>query len=580
MPFLLWLDADGHRYLTFIYAPLYAVAALAIAPFVWPAADRRLSSRWGTVAFLAVVTLALFAGRWRPLFVREWLDIDEAGMLALANQMVHFPIPWVDYDPQTVGPLNAIVLDLPRLIGITPGWISMRVVGLGITLLGIFAVYATIALLFKARVGRLAVVPALLFFATVHLRNFLHYSSELVSMVLAIWATFLLLLAVSRRLSPWPIAGCALIAGAVPFAKLQAAPIAVGILALLALTIAGSLTVPWPVRLKRLLLALAMSGVVPAIVLLPVAAHGGLRDFWISYVLSGLNYIWYDYYPPTLVLAIPEFSPFFDASALIALLGVALFVLFWRRLSGVQRFAPFVLGSMLAVSLYAIYAPKHGSWHYDLFAVFPIAACAGFALGLAIQRGEEITDNRRRTLTLGILAVVFVISTCIAMPWRPLVSPTVGLVQREIDRPLEPTAAAVDLWVGKGARVAIWGWAPNVWVDSQTLMGTRDLLTQHHIERGQYRDYFRQRYLRDFIAVRPAGFLDAVGPDSFAFHDQKATGYETFPELAAVVRRDYQQVATIGKRAVDGQPVGVRLYVRSDVMRGRLDVRYVNSHDT
>jgi len=566
MPFLLWLDADRNRYLAFIYAPLYSVAALALAPFVWPAADRRLNSRWGTVAFFALVALALFAGRWRALFLRESLDIDEAGMLALANQMVHFPIPWVDYDPQTVGPLNAIVLDIPRLIGITPGWISMRLVGLGITFLAIVALYATIALLFEARVARLAVVPALLFFTTVHDRNFLHYSTELVSMALTIWATFLLLLAARRRLSPWPVAGCALIGGAIPFAKLQAAPIAVSIVVLLALTIAGSLTIPWRVRLNRLLLALAMAAAVPAIILLPVAAHGALRDFWISYILSGFNYIWNDYLPPTLVLGTPEFSPFFDASALIALQGVTLIVLFWRQLGSVQRLAPFVLSSMLAASLYAIYAPKHGSWHYDLFAVFPIAACAGFVLGLAVQLAGQIDDRRRRKLVQGMLAAGFLIAACIAMPWSPRVTPAVGWVQREIDRPLDPIAAAIDLWVGKGKRVAIWGWAPNSWVDSETLMGTRDLLTQHHIDPGPYRNYFRQRYVRDFLAIRPVGFLDAVAPDSFGYKDQKTNGFETFPELAAVIRRDYKQVATIGNRAIDGKPVGVRLFVRRDVL--------------
>jgi hypothetical protein len=119
---------------------------------------------------------------------------------------------------------------------------------------------------------------------------------------------------------------------------------------------------------------------------------------------------------------------------------------------------------------------------------------------------------------------------------------------------VNPTAAAIDLRLGKGARVAIWGWAPNMWVDSGTLMGTRDLLCQHQIDPGPYREYFRERYLADFVAIKPAGFLDAVTPDSFGYQDQAKQGFESFPELAAVVRRDYVLVATIGK--------GFRIFVR------------------
>jgi hypothetical protein len=554
MPLLFWLDGDQHRYLGLEYALLYSAAALAVVPFLWPAADRRLSSRRGTFAFFAVVALALLAGRWAPLFVREALNIDEAGMLALASQMLHFPVPWVDYDPQTVGPLNAIVLDLPLLIGIEPGWISTRLVAIGITLAAIAGLYATISLLFSARVARLAVIPPLLFFTTVYERDFLHYASALLPMAFTMWATYLVLLAVRRRLDPLPIAGCALIAGALPFTKLQAAPIALTLFGLLALTIAGFLAIPWRVRLKRLLLALAMAAVMPLVILLPVAVHGALRDFWISYILSGLNYIWWTELSPMFAIGTPEFSQFFDPSALIALQAISLMVLFWRQLGMLQRLAPFVFGALLWAALYAIYVPRHGSPHYLLLAVFPIASCAAFALGLAIQRAAEIRDGASRTLALGGVAVVFLAASCVAMPWKPQTSPYVGWLGAEIDRPVNPTAAAIDLRLGKGARVAIWGWAPNMWVDSGTLMGTRDLLCQHQIDPGPYREYFRERYLADFVAIKPAGFLDAVTPDSFGYQDQAKQGFESFPELAAVVRRDYVLVATIGK--------GFRIFVR------------------
>lgn len=554
MPLLFWLDADQHRYLGLEYALLYVAAALAILPFVWTEEERALSSARGTALFFAVVGLALLAGRWAPLFVREALNIDEAGMLALADQMRHFPIPWVDYDPQTVGPLDAAVLNVPLLVGISPGWIGTRLAAIGITMCALGGLYATIALVFEARVARLAVIPPLLFFTTVYERDFLHYSSELLPMALTIWAIFLLLLAVRRRLDPWPVAGCAFIAGAMPFAKLQAAPIGLALFGLLVLALAGFLRIAWSVRWKRLLLAVGAAAVVPVVTLLPVAARGELHDFWVSYILSGINYIWWADISPMFVLGTPEFSQFFDPAALIALEGIALIVLFWPRLGTLQKIAPFVFGAVLWAALYAIYVPRHGSAHYLLLAAFPIASCAAYAVGIAIERAAEIAGAMRRRFATSALAVLFLIASCIAMPWKAVGSPYVGWLGSELDRPLNPTAAAIDDHIGKDARVAIWGWAPNMWVDSQTLMGTRDLLCQHQIDPGPYREYYRQRFLADFIAIKPAGFLDAVTPDSFGYQNQAEQGFESFPALAAVVHRDYVLMATIGK--------GFRIYKR------------------
>ena len=557
MPLLYWLDTNEQRYLGPLYVLLYGLAALAVAGFVSVRADRRLSSRWGTFAFFCVAALALLAGRWPSFFVREELNIDEAGMLALANQMIHFPVPWVDYDPQTVGPLDALVLNAPRLLWITPGWISTRIVAVGVWLVATGGLYAASALLFEARVARLAVIPAVLFFATVYERDFLHYSSELLPAALTVWAVYFLLRAARDR-SAGPIAACALLAGSLTFAKLQAAPIAATLFVLLVVTIAGWDAAPLRVRARRLLLALGMTAVVPALVLVPVGVHAALRDVWISYILSGINYIWNDYLPPSFVLGETEFGPFFDGSALIALQAVWLSALAWRGTGGVQRLAPFVLGAVLAAALVAIYVPKHGSAHYLLLAAFPVATCAALALGLAARRVAGIAGAPSRAAATALLAVGFLAATCAALPWLPRTSPYIGWLTTAVERPLDPTAAALDYWVGIGKRVAIWGWAPNQWVHSQTLMGTRDLLCEHQIDPGPYRTYFRQRYLADFIAARPAGFLDAVTPDSFGFYDQKKDGFESFPALAAVVGRDYELVAVIGK--------GFRVYLRRDVV--------------
>jgi hypothetical protein len=80
------------------------------------------------------------------------------------------------------------------------------------------------------------------------------------------------------------------------------------------------------------------------------------------------------------------------------------------------------------------------------------------------------------------------------------------------------------------------------------------------IEPSPYREYFRSVYAADFRSARPAVFVDAVGPDAFAYTDRATTGYETFPELQEAVARDYRLIADID---------GARVFVRKTVMGHR-----------
>ncbi len=73
-----------------------------------------------------------------------------------------------------------------------------------------------------------------------------------------------------------------------------------------------------------------------------------------------------------------------------------------------------------------------------------------------------------------------------------------------------------------------------------------------------YLDYFRARYVSDFEKNRPLGFLDA-GDESFGFGN-KGFGYEMFPALAAIVRRDYR---------LAGTERGMRFFVRRDGVSAR-----------
>jgi hypothetical protein len=58
--------------------------------------------------------------------------------------------------------------------------------------------------------------------------------------------------------------------------------------------------------------------------------------------------------------------------------------------------------------------------------------------------------------------------------------------------------------------------------------------------------YFRKRYVADIVQNGPAVFVDAVGPGEVLLTDRKSNGFETFPELAAVIHSQYELVCDVG----------------------------------
>ena len=99
---------------------------------------------------------------------------------------------------------------------------------------------------------------------------------------------------------------------------------------------------------------------------------------------------------------------------------------------------------------------------------------------------------------------------------------------------------AIERYAKPGDVISVWGWAPRFYVETQTIMATRDAETSRQIYPNSYRDYFRNRFLRDLETGKPAVFVDAVGPGAFILVDRVSQGHESFPALAAYIQEHYE----------------------------------------
>jgi hypothetical protein len=318
-----------------------------------------------------------------------------------------------------------------------------------------------------------------------------------------------------------------------PLAKLQSAPLGVGLfgVAILALVLTR--------HAKRVGALVAGCTVVPAIILSASAFGGTLDDFWRSYILSALAYILYDYPPITFLTATNGFGPLFDVLCAFGIAGCLTLLVARRRVSKPESFGLLAAAAILAAAIYTIDAPKRTTLNYLTFAVFPASAFA--IAGLAV-----IPAMARRAMAT-LLAIACSVAQPIAFR-EPY--PYIGSVY-DYNIP-EPLTALLIAHVAPGQRLAIWGWRPKYYVYTQTLMATRDAITQY--QENPYfnpeRPYFRARYLRDFARSRPVAFLD-TGVESFGSDG----GHEAWPELDAIVRRDYRYIGAVN---------GNRLYLRRE----------------
>lgn len=535
----------GHTtvYWALVAAALLALAALCAAPFIERSWICRFSS---DRLFLGVAGLAFVEMRWPTVFDRAPY-IDEAQIAAQAITAARHAVPWRSFDGTTSGPLNTYALVIPRLLGIEDPLVGARLVAIVLTLVVLCATFLAVRSLYGTRLARLSIVPIAVLFGLGCNTDFSTYATELLSVAL-LSVALAASLRVACREARHPrnalfVAG--LCCGATPFAKLQATPLA-ALTALLCL-IAVASAMRWDSKLAGLAGRFALGLATPTtVILVVVTIAGALRDFWISYVAQALYSMQGD--PATLATAFgfPEYHAYFTREADLGIVLLTAWVIALAltlptfRQGLLPRLAPIGALLCLLVSAYVVRAPHRAYPHYFLFAVVPVtlvvATLAG-ALSVAVGKARRVGVEM-----FVALCTVLIVIPMIGFAWSAR-APFLAEVRGERLVPNDPIAQNIVAFDPPGGRVAIWGYAPYLYVESSTMMGTRDSISQFALLDGPYRAYFRERFLRDMEENRPALFVDACAPGQFNFWDRATFGYETFPELARYVRDHYAMVS-------------------------------------
>ncbi len=516
--------------------------------------------------FFLLMAACLFLVKWPQITCPRAINVDEAQLLAQAMRICSHPIPWRDVDGTTSGPLNSLLLSLPLHLGVPAGWRLARVMLWAVDCLTIIFIYLGLRCFGNRAEAQFALIPTILFYGLSIGDDFNHYSSETLPVLLLAAEMYLL----ARE---WTASGRSkkrlfffgLVAGSIPFTKMQAAPLAAFlVLAAVALILARN----WRKEggrgeTVREVAVLGLGTVlVPSIILGVVAASGALTDFWISYIKASYSYTEQDYAGARLLrmevlFSKPDFVPYMACALVAAVFLIGTRLAKWGRVRGNLFWPLAVVFAGTALAFFCVAAPGKAFAHYLLLLV---PFLAGFT-GLAFFAGKG-----RLASSTGAIVVATAVLMVAPMAWQPV--RYLRGAKEAFPREQQPEILAVTRRIAAASRpgdtLAIWGWMPDYNVETGLPPATRDAIGHYVITEGPYREFFRRRFLADLQRSNPAFFVDAVANGTFTWWSWKhGDVHESFPELAAFIDQNYSPWWSI---RIISNGIPVRMYLRKDRM--------------
>jgi hypothetical protein len=551
--FLRALGYDPLRYwlLAWTCLGLWSLAcALPCEPLGPP--GRRLGSM---LNYAVLLLAAMIAFRWPAVCGYVPVNPDEPQFLAGALTMLARHEFWWP-DAMSSGPLVLAPLTLPAVFGLPLDYAAGRAIGLLLSWGVVLFVCLALRHAHGDRLGRLLSLPLACFMILLNFWDFTAYASECLPLFLCSAAAWLALTAfaadgtVGRR---WRLAAAGGVLGILPFSKLQALPLGAAIGLASVILVLRQPGVDWRRRGRDLLVVVGPTVTALLVFLLWAWSSGNAAHLGVAYVRHNLFYAQDRAVPWTESIAefryLSDFSWGFSAFhyGLLLLFGVGLLALrWWPR----AAWRPVGFGwCLLAAAYFAVLAPGRAYPHYLLFITMPLALAAGLQFGYLL-RAEAIS----RALKIRLI-VLLVLAGAGGQLADRLLTPHPFLRLIPEGRPRAAIVAMVGQLKQPGDALAVWGWRPELYVETQLPQAVRDAHTERQMQDNPQRAYFRARYLADVSATRPAFFVDAVGRGGFLYQDRATSGLETFPELNDFVAGQYQLL---------GEVDTFRLYLRRD----------------
>jgi hypothetical protein len=476
---------------------------------------------------LALATIFL-AGRWPWLGINRELNPDESLFLANAWRYTQDIVPWRSTSSGTSGPLTPWLLTAMYFCGAPLNYTTAHITAACLQIATVCLAYGAIRTFSGETAARFATLPVAFLLSRTGDPNFVHLASENVPVTLMAGVAFAAAQAVRETAAegtraPWLfLAG--LLAGGVAFSKAQALPIA----SVMSCVVVAALFVkPWLLHERLTLAGFFCAGglALPATICGVIVLAGVGQEMCQSYVGANLAYGNPKTSPSLLqacglVTSVPIFATMCSAVGVLTTVAVLKPQMIacppprWP-----DRSLLIASASLAVTALLCIARPGYQHPHYLLLLTLPCLYLSGISWGVILGLPDRNGEQRRPPIA--ILAVAALPLVLIAR------SLTVGGFVLEGDRQddflrraLKPCSSSQESQIAAALTsehdtIAVWGWRPDIYVESKRMPAVRDVEPSGAILPGRYRDACRRRFLDDITENKPALFIDAVAHAGF-----------------------------------------------------------------
>jgi hypothetical protein len=475
---------------------------------------------------------------------------DESQWMAGAATLLKDCRFWLSVDGTTSGPLVIFPLALINLIGGSINYATVRLFGLLFCVIpSVLFLYLTFKNFFDGKIARIIILPLVVCMSFMNFWDIIAYNSEHIPMLMISLSILFYGEAVTTltKNRPFYLFLLGFTLGCVPYSKLQAVPIALGI----AIFICITLIIDHKNDIKKLsktVYFFVAGGLFPSIFVSFYLLYFGIfKDFLQSYILNNLSYVdkkisWFSriLILPNLIMDTPHTKYYFVSLSIYAL--ISSYIIFRSRshLTSVNYKVIDLSFVILATAYYSIILSGNYSHHYQVLIIIPAIFLSGTFVGIIYQIQKEI-----RVASLRFLPIIFIAIAVVFPSSYTLLkgSAAINYLKANGNAPMKSKVARkISEYAQPNERMAIWGWMNNYYVETGLLQGTREAHSERQIENSFQQNYYLKRYVSDIIKNKPLIFLDAVGSKSF-YYNNVTQRHENYSIIKAIIDKYYSIVA-------------------------------------
>lgn len=502
----------------------------------------------------------LFLLRLPSIVFDNEINPDESQMITQALTLRQDPVYFRSVDGTTGGPLDSYFLILPSLLGLPFDFITAHLTAFLLIAVSLWLLTRTARLWYGETAVTVALIPLVFVLGLTPVGDFLHYSSELVPILLLSLSYYLYAtLLAQKKPSTFRIWLIGLLLGMVPFGKLQAVPLAAVVGLFVGLLILFRPTLTILAKLGRLTALGAGAVLFPLLFVGFMWISGVYEDFVTFYIIGNLKYASNTNQLET-ILQLPVY--FYNSGPLCWFIVLALLTWLVGSLLALRHSVQFTQVSLsqtsfvvllLLATLFSITRTGSGYLHYLFLLTGPLLL--GMAYGWA-----QIQPFVRNGYWPGMVASVIILfgfgaQIVTTYKNKQPINPYPSIWQNGWVIQQSPVAKEVRKYAQPGEKLVVWGWRCDYYVQAQMPQGVAENHTIRSAFEHPLRDTYQQRYVRDFIRSTPPVFVDAVGRFNLWMTDRATQGHELIKPLGDYVRDNYTYVGLVDDS---------RIYVRND----------------